>query len=195
MKPIEILTRLNSIQKYALLMLEANQKAPIRGKLWFQKEMFLLSHLVPSLAEELGYEPALMGPISDSLDWNLDQLQAIGLLKKGHSGLVLTDSGRDCARLVSDQMDPSQKEQAEELKELLNDLSKDELLAFVYSLHPKMTVESDELESLQPKRKSIAVGLFAKRKVGLERGASIAGLPVQAFSSLLRRKGIARYAE
>lgn len=195
MEPLELLDRLNSIQKYALLMLEASRETPIRGKLWFQKEMFLLSQSIPELAEELDYEPALMGPLSDALDWNLDQLEAVGLLEKKDSAFILTDSGRECARLASDRMGAPRREQAAELKELLNDLSKDELLALVYSLYPDMTVESDELKGLQPKREAIAVRLFARGKVGLERGARIAELPVQSFASLLRRQGIARYCE
>ncbi|MEE9115529.1 MAG: hypothetical protein V3U09_01370 [Thermoplasmata archaeon] len=194
MKPSDIMRKLNSIQKHALLVLEANDEASVRGKLWFQKEVFLLSRAVSDLAEELDYEPALMGPLSETLDWNLDQLEAIGLLQRRDSTFSITKTGRKCVRLISNDVSASTLELIAELKELLNDLSKDELLALVYSMHPEMTIESEELEGLRPKRKELAIGLFAKGKVGLDRGARIAELPVQKFASLLRRRGVRRYA-
>ena len=83
----------------------------------------------------------------------------------------------------------------DEVKELLNDLPKEELLAFIYFLYPDMITESEELQDLLPKREELAVRLFQKGKVGLERGARIAGVDVPKFSSLVGKRGIARYAD
>lgn len=195
MRPSEVLERLNLVQKSALLLAMAASGKPVRGKLWFQKEMFLLAKSRPDLSEELAYEPSLMGPLSDALDWNLDQLEAVGLMERRDSTFRLTDEGEEYARLASRNLEPSKIQSVEEIKVLLNDLSKDELLAFIYFLYPEMTVESEELQGLLPRRKELAASLYAKGKVGLERGAAIAGLDVQGYAALLRRRGIPRYSE
>ena len=195
MRPSELLDRLNLVQKSALLLAMAASGDPIRGKLWFQKEMFLLAKGLPDLSEELAYEPSLMGPLSDALDWNLDQLEAVGLIERSDSTFRLTDEGEEHARLASRKLDSSKVRIIEETKQLLNDLPKDELLAFIYFLYPEMTVESEELQGLLPRRRDLAAKLYARGKVGLERGATIADLGVQEFAALLRRKGIPRYSE
>ena len=150
---------------------------------------------LPGLSEELAYEPSLMGPLSDALDWDLDQLEAVGLIERSDSTFRLTDEGKVHARLASRELDSSKVRIVEEIKQLLNDLPKDELLAFIYFLYPEMTVESEELQGLLPHRRDLAAKLYAKGKVGLERGATIADLGVQEFAALLRRKGIPRYSE
>ena len=195
MMPTDIHERLNSIQRYALLLARAKDREPIRGKLWFQKEMFLLSKGSPVLEGELEYEPSLMGAMSDALELNLDQLESIGLLDKSGSAFVLTDPGDQCVLKVIPELTTSELNRIEEVKGLLNDLSKDELLAFLYFIYPEMTEESEELAGLEPERRGLAVRLFKKGKVGLEKGAVVAGLSVQEFASLLRRRGVHRYSE
>jgi len=68
MRPEEIAAKLTPIQVHTLLLAEADNRNPIRGKLWLQKEMFLVSRAVPELASELGYEPSLKGPMSEALE-------------------------------------------------------------------------------------------------------------------------------
>jgi len=195
MRPEEIAAKLTPIQVHTLLLAEADNRNPIRGKLWLQKEMFLVSRAVPQLASELGYEPSLKGPMSEALEWNVDQLVSVDLLRHEGHAFALTDSGLACARAVSREIGSERRELIEEAKGLLNGLTKDELLGFVYFLYPDMVTESEELEELMPKRKDLAVRLFEKGKVGLERGAQVAGLDVQEFASFLGKQGISRYAD
>lgn len=194
MKLDEIHDKMSAVQRYALLLAESNNLEPVRGKLWFQKEMFLVSEGIAELADELGYEPSLKGPMSDALEWNVDQLEAVGLIERRGGAFALTEAGRECADLIKAEVDSSKLAAIAEMKGLLNDLPKDELLALVYYLHPDMTTESEELGALEPKRKDLAVRLFAKGKVGLEKGAVVADLPVQDFAKLLREKGVSRYS-
>ncbi len=195
MRAADINQKLNLVQKYALLIAAAKDEEPIRGNLWFQKEMYWLSKNVPELASDLGYEADLMGPMSEALDWNLDQLKSIGLLRGRDSQFVLTEPGRECAGLMLREFGEDLWSTISELKGLLNDLPKEELLAFTYFLNPDITLESKELEPLLPKRQEIAARLFHKGKVGLEKGALIAGVPIREFASYIRAKGIPLYSE
>lgn len=195
MKPEEIAEKLTRVQIYSLLLARAGGGNPIRGKLWLQKEMFLLSRAIPELGSELGYEPSLKGPMSEALEWDVDQLVSVDLLHHEGSSYVITESGDVCAKVASREVQPSDLRAIVEVKELLNELSKDELLAFIYFLYPDMITESEELEDLLPKREELAVRLFEKGKVGLEKGAQIAGVDVPKFTSMVGRQGIARYAD
>lgn len=195
MRPEEIAEKLTPVQTYSLLLAQAGGGSPIRGKLWLQKEMFLLSRAIPELESELGYEPSLKGPMSEALEWDVDQLVSVDLLSHEGSSYVITKEGDVCAKAASREVLPTKLKAIDEVKELLNDLSKDELLAFIYFLYPDMITESEELEDLLPKRKELAVRLFEKGKVGLEKGAQIAGVDVPKFASLVGKRGIARYAD
>ncbi len=195
MRPEEIAEKLTPVQTYSLLLANAGGCSPIRGKLWFQKEMFVLSRAIPELEPDLGYEASLKGPMSDALEWNVDQLVSVDLLHQDGPAYVISESGELCVKAASRELNPAVLKAVEEVKGLLNDLSRDELLAFVYFLYPDMISESEELETLLPKRKELAVRLFRKGKVGLERGAQVAGMAVPEFTSLIGKWGIARYAD
>ena len=187
--------RLGKSQRFALLLAYAGDEQPIRGKLHFQKEMFLVAKNVPDLADELGYEPALKGPMSEALEWNVDQLESVGLLKREAASYRLTNLGKMCAQEVAKEAGPHVVQLMTDMKEFLNDLSKDELLAVVYFLYPEMTVESEEIAGILPKRKSIALRLFVRGKLGLERAAVVAGIPPVEFVTFLKRQGVAVHSE
>jgi len=195
MRPEEIAEKLTRVQTYALLLAHAGGGGPIRGRLWLQKEMFLLSRAIPELESELSYEASLKGPMSETLEWDVDQLVSVDLLHHEGSSYVLTKSGDVCAKVASREMEPVALKAVDDVKQLLNDLSKDELLAFVYFLYPDMISESEELQDLLPKREALAVRLFEKGKVGLEKGAKVAGVDVPKFASILGKRGIARYVD
>jgi len=191
----EIASRLNIVQKYALLLAGANEGEPIKGKLWWQKEMFLIEKNVPRLADELDFEPALMGPMSEALEWQIDQLESVGLIELEGHNFKLTDLGNSCLETLMGEFGHDQVSMVSELKAFLNDLSKDELLAVVYFLYPDMNIESQELRNLIPKRRDIAVRLFFKKKLGIEKASKVAGMSLQDFSRLLKQKGISPYSE
>jgi len=195
MRPEKIAEKLTLAQTYSLLLAQAEGGGPIRGKLWLQKEMFLLSRAIPELESELSYEASLKGPMSEALEWDVDQLVSVDLLYREGSSYLLTSSGDVCAKVASREVRPGALKAIGEVKQLLNDLTKDELLAFIYFLYPDMTSESEELRDLLPKREELAVRLFEKGKVGLEKGARVAGVDVPKFASMLGKRGIARYAD
>lgn len=195
MKAAELVPRLNPVQKYALLYASARDGEPVRGKLWYQKGIFLLMQKVPELTADLAYEPALMGPLSEALEWEIDQLEGLGLLDKMNSAFTPSEFGARSSEIIRDETSESDLEYIEEVKELLNDLPKDELLVLVYTLYPDMTVESKEVKRILPGRKRLAANLYGKKKVGLEMGARMADLTIQEFASYLANRGLRQYAE
>ena len=195
MDPETLARRLSVPQRFTLLLVHARHGEPVRGKLHLQKEMFLVAKNVEELADELGFEPALKGPMSEALEWSVDQLESVGLLTRDEAAYRLTAQGEDCAELLAKETDSKTLLMIADMKELLNDLTKDELLAVVYFLYPEMSVESEELAGIVPKRKSIASRLFVKGKLGLEKAAMVAGLSPAEFRAYLRKQGNTPYSD
>jgi len=188
-----ILENLTETQKYTLLLLSANNYEPIRGKLWFQKELFLLAKNSDELAEQTDFEADFMGPYSESADEELEQLEFAKVVEKEGNKLKLTGLGRDISEILEKNTSDEEKEMIEDFKSELNDLTEDELLGFIYFTFPEMTRESVKFEKIKPKRMNIALSLYAKSKISLGKALEIAGMNIDTFMKEAKLKGIQIY--
>lgn len=188
-----ILENLTETQKYTLLLLSANNYQPVKGKLWFQKELFLLAKNSDELAEQTDFEADFMGPYSESADEELEQLEYAKVVENEGNKLKLTGLGRDIAEILGKNTSDEEKEMIEDFKSELNDLTEDELLGFIYYTYPEMTRESVKFEKIKPKRKNIALSLYAKSKISLGKALEIAGMNIDTFIKEAKLKGIQIY--
>jgi len=187
----QLLTTLSPLHLYLILLLGAKSREPIPGKLWLQKQVFLLAQHIDKLQKEVGFEPYRMGPYSENVDAALSQLVMLGLVKQEPGkGLSLTRDGEDLYSLAANIARRETLELIEEVKDQLNDLSSDELLAYIYSTYPDMTKESEKLREIQAKKLELAVKLYVEEKVSLQKAAQIAGLKLEAFINELRKRGV-----
>lgn len=184
---------LSLIQKVSLLLLSANNFERVRGKLWFQKELFLIAENMPNLKEEAVFEEDLLGPYSETLDVDLKQLQIEGIASK--KKLELTPLGKNIAERLRSKVSVSALKIISDMKTFLNDLTEDELLGFIYFSYPEMRIESIKFEEIEENRQPIAIGLYRKKKVGLGKASKIAGLSQEEFIEKLRGSGIIVYSE
>src|SRR5205807_4731061 len=76
------------------------------------------------------------------------------------------------------------------VKTLLNDMSQLELLGFIYTEYPETAVNSEKKAEVEAKRLEIAISLFQKGKVPLEKAAHVAKQPTDAFLRELRQRGV-----
>ncbi len=188
-----ILENLTETQRYTLLLLSANDDEPIKGKLWYQKELFLLSRNSDELAEQTDFEADFMGPYSESADEELQQLEYAKVVEKEGNKLKLTGLGKDVAKILEKNSSEEEKEMVEDFKAELNDLTEDELLGFIYFTFPEMTKESIKIEKIKPKRKNIALSLYAKSKISLGKALEIAEMNIDNFIKEAKSKGIQIY--
>ncbi len=185
--PEELKNELNSAEKILLLLLSADRGKSIPGNLWLQKETFLIAESLQPLKEYFNFEAHLQGPFSETVNNMAEDLQYLGLLERDRKGLRLTEKGKDVAESVQKGTDEEIIEMVQDSKTKLNDLSKDELLVYIYYTHPEMTTESLEKEDLEPKRASVAEKLHQRGKVDLEKGAELAGMSVSSFQEQLSK--------
>jgi predicted HTH domain antitoxin len=80
------------------------------------------------------------------------------------------------------------------MKLFLNNLTKDELLGFIYYTYPKMRLESVESERIAGIRKDIAISLFKKGKVSLGKAAIIAGITQEELIEMFHAIGVKVYS-
>ncbi|MBZ5529702.1 MAG: UPF0175 family protein, partial [Acidobacteriia bacterium] len=183
---------LSFTQKITVLLLGANCSKPVKGKLWFQKELFLIAQNIPELEEETEFEPDFIGPYSEIADEELDHLRVEGIVAKEKE--KLTPIGEVIKTRIEKQFSTDIKQFISEMKSFLNDLTKDELLGFIYYTYPKMRVESLEFERIARIRKDIAISLFRKGKISLGKAAIIAGVTQEELIEMLHMIGVKVYS-
>lgn len=189
----EILENLGEVKKNLLLLLTAKSNAPFIGKLWYQKELFLLSKNNKDLNEEAGFDAYLWGPHSELADSEMEEFVQLGVVKMLGSKYILTPLGMDIAKAIKSNKE--EKELIEDVKNFLNDLSKDELLLFTYISYPEMCEESVEFKNLLPKRKDIAMNLYEKNKVSIGKAAEIAGISIDSMIKILKQNKLYKVEE
>lgn len=169
---------LNDVQKVVLALLYSKDSEPIKGATWFQKEMFLISKNFPDLEEDLSFDAYLFGPDSEVAEDELSELKKMGLAKMDGNKITLTKEGQEVAKIIYFE-DKRKKEIIDRFKDFLNDLSLDELLAFIYFSYNEMTQESTVFQEIKAKRISLAIALLKKGKVTTQKASEIAGLPIE----------------
>lgn len=190
-----ILDDLSEVKKNLLLLLSANSNEPINGKLWYQKELYLLSRNNKELEEEAGFEPYFWGAHSELADTEMEELVQLGVVKKIGSKYMLTDIGRDISNSILQKSSQNEKELINDVKDFMNSLTKDELLLFVYISYPEMCEDAVELKNLIPKRKDIALGLYRKGRISVGKAAELAGVSAGHMIKELQNRGVYRVEE
>jgi len=166
---------LSDIQKIILVTLNANEAESIDSKLKIQKIMFLISNNIEELTEQFNFENYLIGPYSEIVDEELEQLKIEGFVRRGYRH-ILTSYGRRLAEYYEQRLPENYRRMIFDMKQLLNDLSEDEILGIIYSTFPDTIVESVYYDDIYKKRFDIAINLFNKNKITFNKASNIAGI-------------------
>ena len=182
---------LTNIDKYLLMLLYSKDQEPIRGKTWLQKEMFLIGQNVQDIGKE--YYGYLKGPFSEAVEKSADQFERSNYVIIDRGKILLTDKGMQLAKKIWESMSDEDKRMAEDMKGLLNDMTYNELLVFIYTSYPETTKESDIKEDIEKVRLPISLKLVKKGKISVEKGAEVAGIHLLDFVEELKKRGIKRF--
>jgi hypothetical protein len=186
----EKIEQLNEVDKFILLLLGAKDSEPVPGQIHLQKEMYLLQNVFPQLQDETDFEPYFLGPHSEIVANEEEELQRSNLIDVRGGQIRLTSDGKSVFQELIKRADKKEFEKIQEFKDFLNDLSKDELLAFIYFSYPspeELEKESIEYKELLPKRKRLAISMYKKDKISAQKAAQIAGMDLEDFLKELKR--------
>jgi uncharacterized protein YwgA len=177
----DIVEDLNDLDLAILQLLHAGNNDPLKGKVAYQKEMFLIADFIDKIREQAEFIPHTFGPYSEAAENEMGNLRALGLVSEEGQEYQITPTGIAALDKVRPAFSQEEIEAIGDFKQFLNDLSQDELLLFIYVSHPEFTEESGVNERVLKKRIPTAVSLYNKGKVSLEKAAFLAGLPVETF--------------
>jgi len=180
---------LNNVNKFILLLLGARDYAPVSGEIYLQKEMFLLQNLFPVLKDETDYRPYLLGPHSNVVEEKLNELISSNLIMSETGKIKLTPRGVQVFDILRTRSTAYEIQKVGEFKELLNDMTRHELLVFTYFSYPsqmELEKESTEYKDLLHRRKQLAVSIYLKDKVSAQKAAQIAGMYLEDFLEELK---------
>lgn len=187
---MDILKTLTDLQRIVILLANSNNREPIKGRLWLQKEVYLISNNIDQIKEHADYEGDYMGAYSETLEEELIQLEIDGILETKNYRILLTNVGEELANVLEEKIENKEiLNIISDFKDLLNDMSQQELLAFIYTSFPDMTKESTVYEKLKPKLVNIAIQLYKKGKISIGKASEIAGISIAELNEKIKSTG------
>ncbi len=133
---------------FVLLLYLDNQK-PIKGNLFFQKEMFLIvEEVYPELRKELGFYPHNHGPYSDNLVNILNNLKDNNFIDYDSEGNEYSITKEGIKYIESIKFPEDIANKVKNLKVGSNRLGYKGLLRYVYFNYPRYTPNSKIKELL-----------------------------------------------
>lgn len=184
-------------EKYLFMLLYApgnsnkiNEKIP--GNTWLQKQMFLLEKIMPKIQFQFNehnygaYSPTLTALTKQNINSQLIKQQGI----EGTGKLWLAEDGLEIAKKYWNDVPDNEKKSIVEVKKFMNDMGLWELIAYSYSTFPETTENSDVVKQFEETRIDSACSLFMRKKISVEKAASIAGLSLEDFISELKLRKI-----
>lgn len=180
-----IVNELTELQKAILLLANADNKTPIRGDTWYQKELFLIVKNIPRLEEDASFGPDFFGPFSEIADEEVANLVQEELLDKDASKIMVTSDGEKVVQKAKESFSKEELELIEEFKKLLNDLNDEELLTLIYFSFKKETSESKVLDKIIKNRIKNSISLYRKNKISLSKAAEIAGKSIEEMAKMV----------
>lgn len=186
-------------EKYLYLLLYApgntgkiNER--IIGNTWLQKEMYLLNRIIPQI--KLPFNEHHYGAFSPTLDTITKQNTISELIKQNNFGmgrLWLSVEGLEIGKKLWNKISDKEKNSIMDVKKFMNDMDLWELIAYSYSTFPETTENSDVVEQFEDTRLDAACSLFQRKKVSIEKAASIAGIYLEDMIEELKRRKISPF--
>jgi len=177
----DIVEDLTDLDLAILQLLHAGNNDPLKGRVAYQKEMFLIADYIEKMREQAEFIPHTFGPYSEAAENEMGNLRSLGLVKEEGHEYQITSNGIVALSKAKPAFNEDQVEAIQDYKEFLNDLSRDEILLFVYVSYPDFIEESAVYEQVIRRRIPTALSLYKNGKVSLEKAAFLAGLPVEKF--------------
>lgn len=179
----------DEIHKYIILLVGAGDE-PVHGKVKLQKMIFMLAESIKDLNDEADYEPYYYGPYSETVDYECKYLENVGILQVRSNKICLTNIGENIMKKIGKKTENKRLREIESCKEFLNDLTNNELLAYIYTTYPNMTGKSVVYEKIQSEKEYLILSLIKKGKISSERGAELLCTTMAHIIKKMNKKGM-----
>ena len=173
------------LRRLVVLLAAANEGEPIRGMARLQNIMFMLTE-EDGEGHPYGYAAGDLGPRSDAVDEEIRCLVEEGILRIDGEDISITRLGKEVAGRIAGEEDRLTLIVIDDHKDMFNDLTIDELLAYMYSEYPDMGAGPPAHVLTAADRERHIMSMLKKEKITSGRAAELLGCHLE---DILRRTG------
>lgn len=170
-----------------LLHLEDSSGERAIDILRINKELRFFQHLTKKA--HIDFSHFNLGDVSDEIRETVDDFMESGLVEQDNRGkYVLTEEGENAEHEIQQTgITPEEKRMLKFSKDILNDLSDDEVLGFMYFLLPETAEHSRVINRINKNKEKIVQSLYEKGKISAKTAADWIGVTKR---DILERFGI-----
>ena len=171
-----ILGTCSPLRRLIVLLAAANEGEPIRGMARLQNIMFMLTE-EDGEGYPYGYAAGDLGPRSDVVDEEIRCLVEEGILRIDGEDISITRLGKEVAGRIAGGEDRLTLIVIDNHKDMFNDLTIDEFLAYMYSEYPDMGAGPPAHVLTAADRERHIMSMLKKEKITSGRAAELLGCP------------------
>ena len=165
------------LHRLVVLLAASNGGEPIRGKTKLQKMAFMLTEGEDREYGPCGYDADNYGPYSGIVDEAAGRLEYVGALRTDGRDISVTQLGKEIAGRIAAGEDSRTLAMIDMYKEMFNDLTADELLAYVYSAYSYTATRSLVYNRIASNMERHVMSMLKKGKITSERASELLGRP------------------
>lgn len=154
------------------------------GKMYIQKIIKYFDFLRDK--EIIDFSNFKYGKVSYELQEDLEMLNEYDLINVENNEFSLTEEGENAAEELFRNQDEDEIKQLSFAKYLLNDLTLNELMFFMYMKFPDSIEYSIEFDRLKTRRDKLTISLYKKRRINANTAADWLDISKEEFLSLLK---------
>ena len=133
-----VLDACDPLDRLVILLAASDGAKPIRGKTTLQKIVFMLTDIEAWDGGPCGCAAGSSGPHNDIVDERAGCLEDAGVLRTDGGDICATRLGREVAGRIAGGEERRTLARIDRYKDVFNDLTLEELSAYVYSAYPDM---------------------------------------------------------
>ncbi len=180
-----------SVEDWVLIALYSSPKKSYPSEIHIQKFLFLAQKYLKTI--DIEFQPYRLGPYSPSIKDSIEVLIGENSIKKASNGEIkLSKRGLEKGKQRFLRLNDKEKKILSRLGNFISNMSEDELLLYIYIVHGHKE-KSDVINKLLHKRVNIAIRLIKKGLISVSLAAKIAGMSLQEFIEILKKKGVKPY--
>ncbi len=204
----EMLEEASDLEKYLVVLLHVDNEwydlhplndsdnkpicKPIRDRFKVQNTIYMLGGMYKEFLEWSRYTITDTGPFSNILEDKINHLIQINLISEDADNIQLTKKGEEYASEIIKNRPKKMLAVFARYKEFVNDMSRDELLSYLYSQYPEMTKDSVTYQNLKPDIEEHIFRLLERRKITSGKTADLLDQPLHIVMEKMKTRGIFR---
>jgi len=178
------------LEKIILVLLYLNRNNQKINNLRLTKMIFLISYDIKELGEELDFKIYKTEIYDQNINDILDGLKQDGFIKIKNKYIMLTEKSIEEAEKFFKEFSESEIDILEEVLDLFDGTTDDEILAVFYFKVPGFSELSGPLPKIIKNRKKLAISLYRKGKISIGAASEIAGMNIKDFMEMLKKKNL-----